>query len=238
MSSPEREAARYERKTTARQRDSILGWAGQKARERAEDALNGALADEVRRAMGDLERCEQALATRDAEIAALRERVAGMERERNALRREMVQIGHALVGCEASPSEGVPCPVEEGAVTVDELMRRIAELDNAEREQGEWLTTFFVEGAAPEEQPGPWEIKARIASLEEGLRPFAAVGRVVDFYVEDALPNEAQRTFPYHVIKCDEDGPARVTLDLDDFRRARALLTPAGGENDRKGVEL
>jgi hypothetical protein len=77
------------------------------------------------------------------------------------------------------------------------------------------------------------EMEARIASLEEGLRPFAAVGRVVDFYVEDALPNEAQRTFPYHVIKCDEDGPARVTLDLDDFRRARALLTPAGGENER-----
>jgi hypothetical protein len=107
----------------------------------------------------------------------------------------------------------------------DADVERVAAAIMAAKAFGEmWIDPVAIARAAIAAMPAP----ARVRELEEALRPFARVGDVLDFYVEEAIPAEGDLIFPRLDVRTDPDGPTRFWLTHDTFRRARTALREGG----------
>lgn len=69
----------------------------------------------------------------------------------------------------------------------------------------------------------------RVAVLVEVLKPFAQVGDVYDYYIEEACPQDLTFPTPGKASRFG-DGPPAITLEPGDFLRARAALATVEGK--------
>lgn len=121
----------------------------------------------------------------------------------------------ATVLSESTRALPLPSPEPVGAEADNATLRAQLAVREAEIER---LKGLYLDDLAA-------RLAEREAELDEAVRllePFAQAGRVVDFYVAEALPD---LTFPKPGIQMDSDGPPPTMLAPSDFSNAAAFLS-------------